>query len=159
MTIRKNMKHLLTYNLKSRNPQETFDIAKNIGSKITGCSLLIGVTGELGAGKTIFAKGFAEGLGIKELITSPTFLGISEYYSGRIPFIHMDFYKKIINIENIKSYLKINSVVFIEWIENAYSVFKNQLNPDIRVYIHYLKDNEGNMLDNENEREIIIMIY
>ena len=49
--------------------------------------------GELGAGKTVFTKGFAEGLGIKEHITSPTFTIVNEYTDGILPFYHFDVYR------------------------------------------------------------------
>ena len=137
----------------SNGAEETFEIAKELASKTT-YPALIGLTGELGTGKTTFAKGFACGLDIKEFVTSPTFLGISEYYSGKLPFIHMDFYKKVVDIENINSYLKKKSIVLIEWIENFSSVFGNELDCDTRVYIQYLKDDKGNILD--NGRQIII---
>ena len=124
----------------SKNPEETFKIAYDLAVKVDK-PLLIGLTGELGTGKTIFAKGFAEGFGVKELVTSPTFLGISEYYSGLLPFIHMDFFKKIATKESIQSYLE-KSVVLIEWIENFNDVFKDKLKPDIFVYIQYLNNSE-----------------
>lgn len=49
--------------------------------------------GDLGVGKTVFTKGFAEGLGIDDDITSPTFTIVNEYHSGRIPFYHFDVYR------------------------------------------------------------------
>lgn len=49
--------------------------------------------GDLGAGKTVFAKGFAAGLGISEPVTSPTFTIVREYGSGRLPFYHFDVYR------------------------------------------------------------------
>ncbi|MBI2995996.1 MAG: tRNA (adenosine(37)-N6)-threonylcarbamoyltransferase complex ATPase subunit type 1 TsaE [Candidatus Melainabacteria bacterium] len=125
----------------SKSPEETFNIAKELAFKITK-PLLIGIKGELGSGKTIFAKGFAYGLGVKELITSPTFLGISENFSGRLPFIHMDFYKKVVNKEIVEGYLKKNSVVLIEWVDNYDLVFNKKLPLDIFVYIQYVNDNE-----------------
>lgn len=113
--------------------------------------LVIGLNGQLGVGKTVFVKGFASGLGQKELITSPTFLGISEYYSGKTPFIHMDFYKKVSCKEIIDSYLKKGSIVLIEWAENFKGVFNKELPVGISVYIQYLKD--------ENERGISVIYY
>ena len=139
----------------SNSSEETFQIAFELASKINK-SCLIGLTGELGAGKTCFAKGFAEGLGVKELVTSPTFLGISESYSGRLPFIHMDFYKKVIPKNLIDQFQKNNGVVLIEWVNNFEEVFKEKLNPDINVLIQYLKDKEGLIL--ENKREIIVSV-
>src|SRR5690625_4928314 len=53
---------------------------------------VITLEGELGAGKTVFAKGLASGLGVKETISSPTFTIIKEY-QGNIPFYHMDAYR------------------------------------------------------------------
>lgn len=138
---------------KSKSPLETFNIAFELASSIKAPTL-IGVSGELGSGKTVFAKGFGEGLGVKELLTSPTFLGISESYSGRMPYVHMDFYKKVVKKENIEFYLKKKGVVLIEWIENFKLVFNEELKPDISVYIQYLKDKNNNIL--ESEREIII---
>ena len=137
----------------SNSPEETFKIAFDLASEINE-PCLIGLTGEMGAGKTYFAKGFAEGLGVKELVTSPTFLGISESYSGRFPFIHMDFYKKVIPANLIEHFQKNKGVVLIEWVDNFEAVFKEKLKVDISVLIQYLKDKEGLIL--ENKREIVI---
>lgn len=137
----------------SNSSDETFKIAFDLASE-TNNSCLIGLTGEMGAGKTTFAKGFAEGLGVKELVTSPTFLGISESYSGRLPFIHMDFYKKVVLRNLIEHFQKNKSIVLIEWVDNFEAVFKEKLNLEINVLIQYLKDKEGLIL--ENKREIII---
>ena len=137
----------------SHDPTETFNIAKDLASQIHS-PVLIGLTGELGTGKTVFAKGFAEGLKVKELVTSPTFLGICEYYSGNVPFIHMDFYKKVVSKKDIDSYLKKDSVVLIEWFENFSSVFNEDIKPDICVYIQYVKDKEGNLSNSERQISI-----
>ena len=51
------------------------------------------LTGDLGAGKTVFSKGFAEGLLLEEDITSPTFTILNEYQNGRLPFYHFDVYR------------------------------------------------------------------
>jgi len=47
----------------------------------------------MGAGKTAFAQGFARGLGVRELVTSPTYAIIQEYHGGRVPLYHMDWYR------------------------------------------------------------------
>lgn len=133
----------------SKSQEETFNISKEIAQKVSKGNLLIGLDGELGTGKTVFAKGFAEGLGVKELINSPTFLGITESYSGRLPFIHMDFYMKVQQYETIKHFLNSNGVVLVEWIKNFNLTFKNELLPNISVYIEYVRDKENNILENE----------
>ena len=137
----------------STSPDETFEIARKLSIELKE-PILIGLNGELGSGKTVFAKGFAEGLGVKELINSPTFLGVSESYSGRLPFIHMDFYMKVVPEEKINAYLQKGSVVLIEWINNFKSVFNKELNPDISVYIQYLNGTDGNII--ENKRKIVL---
>ena len=137
----------------TKSPDETIDIACKISSSIYNPSL-IGLTGEIGSGKTVFTKGFAKGLGVIELINSPTFLGISESFTGRLPFIHMDFYKKVASKEMVEYYLKKRSIVLIEWVENFSLIFKEKLDLDICVYIEYLKDQEAVFL--ENERQITI---
>ena len=141
----------------SKSPEDTFNISKEIALGIRKGNLLVGLDGNLGAGKTVFAKGFAEGLGVKELINSPTFLGITESYSGRIPFIHMDFYMKVQQSETIKHFLNNDGVVLIEWIQNFNLTFKDKLKPNTSVYIEYIKDNENNTL--ENERLVNIQHY
>src|SRR5690625_396703 len=61
---------------------------------------VITLEGDLGAGKTAFAKGLASGLGVKETISSPTFTIIKEY-EGEIPFFHMDAYRLEYSEEDI----------------------------------------------------------
>lgn len=142
------MKHLLKI---SKTESETQKIGKDLATKTTS-PVIVALTGEMGTGKTIFAKGFASGLGVKELVTSPTFLGVSEYYSGRMPFVHMDFYKKITPLNIVKQFLENGAVILIEWFENYSLVLNEKLEPDLRVYIQYL--NEGDNLT--NKRKVII---
>ena len=75
--------------------------------------------GDLGVGKTVFTKGFAEGLGIHEPITSPTFTLIQEYEEGRMPFYHFDVYL-IGDVEEMydlgyEDYFFGEGVCLIEW--------------------------------------------
>lgn len=75
--------------------------------------------GDLGVGKTVFAKGFALGLGITEPITSPTFTIIQEYEQGRLLFYHFDVYR-IADEEEMfelgyESYFFGQGVCLIEW--------------------------------------------
>ena len=75
--------------------------------------------GDLGAGKTVFAKGFGKGLGIDEPISSPTFTILHEYESGRLPLYHFDAYRiddpaELYEI-GYEEYFFGNGVCLIEW--------------------------------------------
>ncbi len=72
--------------------EETFDFAKSLGANCAPGDVFA-LSGDLGVGKTVFAKGMAEGLGITEPVSSPTFTILQEYHSGRIPFYHFDVYR------------------------------------------------------------------
>ena len=78
--------------VRTRTPQETEYLGQRM-AKFLSPGDLISLTGDLGAGKTLFVQGVARGLGIKENVTSPTFTIIQEYYGGRLPLYHMDVYR------------------------------------------------------------------
>jgi len=137
----------------SRSELDTFKAGYELGKKVLG-KTIIGLNGELGAGKTVFVKGLADALEVKELINSPTFLGINESYSGKFPLIHMDFYMKVQKEELVRSYLKSDAVIAIEWIKNFNEIFKSDLNPNINVFIEYMRDKENNIIDNERQIKI-----
>lgn len=77
---------------ESFEEQDTFRIGKQLGEAAEPGDIFL-LEGDLGVGKTVFAKGFAAGLGITEPITSPTFTIIQEYEEGRIPLYHFDVYR------------------------------------------------------------------
>jgi len=76
----------------SRSPEETRALGEAWGKAAT-LGLVIGLTGDLGAGKTELVKGIARGLGIKEKVLSPTFALIHEYGGSRMPLFHIDLYR------------------------------------------------------------------
>ncbi len=71
---------------------ETILLGKNFAQSLKPYSILL-LKGPIGAGKTSFVQGIADGLSINEFITSPTFALSHHYYSGKLPLIHMDFYR------------------------------------------------------------------
>ncbi len=75
----------------SQNENELMEIGYTIGQKLIAQDVLI-LTGELGAGKTTLTKGLAKGLGIQQMIKSPTYTIIKEY-RGRLPLYHLDIYR------------------------------------------------------------------
>ena len=106
----------MDYKYTSRSVDDTLRIAENIESEKFP-NMVICLIGELGSGKTVFTKGFANALGIDETITSPTFTIIKEYLNGELPLYHMDAYRlEEANGEiGISDYYKKGGVTIIEW--------------------------------------------
>lgn len=100
----------------------TEEVTKQIGEVLAydafSGSLVI-LVGDLGAGKTTFTKGFAQGLDIERVIKSPTYTLIREYRKGRLPLFHMDMYR----IEEsggaselgLEEYIQADGIVMVEW--------------------------------------------
>ena len=72
--------------------KETFELGKKLGTEAKP-GQIYALLGDLGVGKTILTKGFAEGLGITEPVSSPTFTIVQVYEEGRMPFYHFDVYR------------------------------------------------------------------
>ena len=74
------------------NEKEMLDFAQKLAEKLLPGDILV-LTGELGSGKTTFTKGIAKGLGIGQMVKSPTYTIVREYETGRLPLYHMDVYR------------------------------------------------------------------
>ncbi len=98
------------------NEHETIEIAQNLESEKFP-NMVICLEGDLGSGKTVFTKGFAQALGIEENVTSPTFNIIKEYVSGELALYHMDVYRLDGKVEDlgIEDYFNKGGVTIIEW--------------------------------------------
>ena len=102
---------------ESGREEESFQIAKKLGEKAKKGEIYC-LEGELGTGKTVFAKGFAKGLGIEEIVDSPTFTIVKEY-QGREKLYHFDVYR----IEDVEELQEIgfsemisgDAISLIEW--------------------------------------------
>jgi len=107
----------MDYKFTSRCIDDTLELAQNIESeKFPG--MVICLNGDLGSGKTVFVKGFASALGIKENITSPTFNIVKEYVNAEMPLYHMDVYRIDDNKDfGIEDYFNRDGVCIIEWSE------------------------------------------
>lgn len=78
--------------------------------------------GDIGAGKTAFSRFVASEIGVKEKITSPSFVILNEYHSGKIPFYHFDLYRlETVGVKSITDELQQYSegkiLTFVEWAE------------------------------------------
>ena len=87
---------------------------------------LISLTGDLGAGKTVFVQGLATALGVQDRVTSPSFTIVHEY-SARYPIIHMDVYRlntfqEVLDL-GFEEFLDANAIVIVEWGEAISPLF------------------------------------
>ena len=78
--------------IETFSEKETFELGKKLGTEAKP-GQVYALLGDLGVGKTILTKGFAEGLGITEPVSSPTFTIVQVYEEGRMPFYHFDVYR------------------------------------------------------------------
>jgi tRNA threonylcarbamoyladenosine biosynthesis protein TsaE len=102
------------------SPEETFDLARRIGEQLNQRTVFL-LTGDLGAGKTVFAKGLAAGLGIEPSgVTSPSFTLIN-IHEGRLRLYHIDLYRlesgdrQDLGLDEI--FAEPGSVAVVEWAE------------------------------------------
>jgi len=104
--------------IESRNDRETYNLGKKLSAKAVPGSVVC-LAGDLGTGKTVFAKGFAKGLGIHEPVSSPTFTIMQIYEEGRLPFYHFDVYRITDPDEmeevGFEDYIYGDGVCLIEW--------------------------------------------
>lgn len=106
----------MDYKITTKDEMDTLELAQNIESEKFP-DMVICLIGELGSGKTVFVKGFAQALGINETITSPTFTIVKEYESGELPLYHMDVYRLEDNKDSIglTDYFNKGGITIIEW--------------------------------------------
>lgn len=93
--------------------ESTEELGRKLASLVPS-RCVIGLAGPLGAGKTTFAKGFAEGLGIREVVSSPTFTMLNEYTTGRVPLYHLDLYR----VRESKDPSNEASDAYLEWMQS-----------------------------------------
>lgn len=106
----------MDYKVTAYSEEETIELAQNFESEKFP-NMVICLRGDLGSGKTMFTKGFAQAMGITEEITSPTFNIIKEYTTGDMPLYHMDVYRLDGKVEDlgIEEYYNKDGVTIIEW--------------------------------------------
>lgn len=134
----------MEYKITTKSEKETIELAQNFESEKFP-NMIICLDGELGSGKTVFTKGIANALGIKESITSPTFNIIKEY-DGELPLYHMDVYRLDGNTDGygIEEYFTKGGVVVIEWSDTIKDIL-----PDEYLHIKF------KVID-ENKRVLIL---
>ena len=125
-------------NMHTKNEDELIALGQELGSLLEKNDVLI-LTGELGAGKTTLTKGLAKGLGIHQMIKSPTYTIVREY-EGRLPLYHLDVYRIGDDPDSIDldDFLFGEGVTVIEWGE----LLETSL-PAGYLKVELLKDGDG----------------
>lgn len=112
------MPKIVQTSIRTSSAEETISLGRQLG-RFLAPGMILGLCGDLGAGKTYLVKGIADGLGIApETITSPTFTLVAEHYRGRMPLYHIDLYRlEGVEIEEFgyEEYLFGQGVAVIEW--------------------------------------------
>ena len=106
--------------------KETRELGQRLAEQLKP-GQIVAFTGDLGAGKTAFVSGMAQGLGISDRVTSPTFTIVNEYEGGRLPLFHFDLYR-LSSAEELfdigwEDYLARGGVCAVEWSERAEDAF------------------------------------
>lgn len=104
------------------NLNETKALAQKFANTVLDKGAFVSLYGEIGAGKTAFVKMVADSLDVHERVTSPSFVILNEYHSGKIPIYHFDLYRlenegvKTI-LDELKEYSEGKILTFVEWAE------------------------------------------
>ncbi len=134
--------------LITRGPLETQALGERLAEELQAGDVLL-LVGELGTGKTCFARGVARGLGVREKLTSPTYTLLREY-RGRLPLVHLDAYRLEGPLDlfdlGVEEYLEGDGVLVVEWADRAKGFFRP---PYLEVRFAY-----GG---GEEERHIVIL--
>ena len=131
----------------TKNPGQTLCLGRVFGGMLPPASM-VALIGELGAGKTLLAKGLAKGLGVEDEreVSSPTFVLVNEY-QGRIPIHHVDLYRlrDSLEVEDIgwEEFTAGPGVTLVEWAEKV-----PDLLPEDRfeVYLHWVGSEERKLI-------------
>ena len=112
--------------ITTHSADETQALGQKLASRLAPGDV-IAYFGDLGAGKTAFTRGLAQGLGITDPVTSPTYTIVNEYLSGRIPLFHFDMYRLSSSDELFdigwEDYLSRGGVCAVEWSEKVEDAF------------------------------------
>lgn len=126
--------------IETRSAKETYELGVKIGKEAVKGQVYT-MVGDLGVGKTVFTQGMAEGLGIQEPISSPTFTIVQVYEEGRLPFYHFDVYRigDISEMDEIgyEDYIYGEGISLIEWANLIEEIL-----PDERISITIEKELE-----------------
>jgi tRNA threonylcarbamoyladenosine biosynthesis protein TsaE len=148
-----NPQSVVVETVRTFSEKETINVGREFAARLTGGDV-VALNGELGSGKTQFVKGVCLGLGVVDVVTSPSFIIMNEYKRAQdgakpIPVFHFDFYrvKSLDEVYDlgVEEFLYGKGICLIEWAKAAISVL-----PEKRYEVTL------NVLDDQNTRDIKI---
>ena len=130
----------------TKSPEATQALGAEIAKRLKP-GTVVALFGDLGSGKTCLAQGICRAMGVRDHVTSPTFIMINEYRgrleSSEIPIYHFDLYRLRDPIElyelGYEEYFYDDGICLIEWAERAEELLPEDA---LRVYLRYISDNE-----------------
>jgi len=148
----------------SHSPAETESLGERWG-RAAARGLVIGLSGDLGVGKTQLVKGIARGLGITARVHSPTFTLVNEYEGGRLRLFHLDLYRLETRGQmvaaGLEEFLQPDGATVIEWAERWFGKHSTFNSDKSRAGIQHPTSNFGNVrwvsieIIGETDRKII----
>ena len=145
-TVKENGRRITALQFITNSEQETKVLGAALARQLRKGDLIL-LYGEMGAGKSAFTRGIAQGIGISDSITSPTFTILQVYTGGMLPLYHFDWYRIADASElyemGMDEYLQGEGIAIVEWPQQAPEVI-----PDNHLHID-LEQGE-----NENQRVI-----
>ena len=143
------------WEVQTKGPEQTLCLGRTFGEMLSP-GQVVALTGDLGAGKTVLAKGIARGLGVEDEreVTSPSFVMINEY-KGRLPIFHVDLYRlaEASQVEGLgwEEIIFGPGVTLIEWPEKVWDLLPEErlevylcwLGPEERSFIFQAKGQTG----------------
>jgi tRNA threonylcarbamoyladenosine biosynthesis protein TsaE len=138
----------------STSPEQTVALGRAFGENARA-GMIVGLKGDLGAGKTQFVRGAAAGLGATDRVHSPTFALINEYLTGRLPIFHIDLYRletadAILSAGLDDFFQQTDGVTLIEWFERLEAANMAHIANAV-IQFEVTGDNERKIID-ENPR-------
>lgn len=133
-----------------RNELDTREFGRELAEKLKPGDI-VALIGDLGTGKTTLTKSIAEGLGITEMITSPTFTIVQEYTEGRLPLYHFDVYR-LCDLEEMyelgyEEYFFGQGICVVEWADQIMEIIPEDA---IIIRIEYGANEDERIYDIEN---------
>lgn len=137
------------FSVTTNNENETMLVAEKLAQTV-GKGVVFTLTGDLGAGKTHFVKGFVKGMGSSSLVTSPTFTLLNVYEDGKYPVYHFDMYRlsskeeaEELGFNEYFDLKNLDGIVLVEWPEQVEGLINC---PHIEIKIEKLDDNKRKII-------------